>query len=160
MVKYTIRRLIQAIPTLLGITILSFLLMTASPGGPVQFLAFGPKVSPQQRLALAARLGVNDPIPVQYLRWLVGDDWMRVDTDGDGIADLARIIPLDADGDGHPEPPGNNYGILRGDFGDSFFSNRPVLTLIVDKIPATLELGLAALLVSLIIGVPVGVIAA
>ena len=51
------------------------------------------------------------------------------------------LIPLDADGDGQAEPPGTRYGILRGDFGNSFFQKRPVLEIVMDRIPATLELG-------------------
>lgn len=160
MIKYTLRRLIQAIPTFFGITILSFALMYFAPGGPTSALALNPNTSAAERAALAARLGVSDPWPVQYVRWLLGDDWMRVDTDGDGIADTARIIPLDADGDGRPEPPGNRRGILRGDFGTSFFTRQPVIKMITDKIPATLELGFSALVVGLIIGVPVGILAA
>lgn len=160
MVKYTIRRLIQALPTLFGITILSYLLMTAAPGGPVAALTFGQRITPQEREAMAARLGVNDPWPVQYLRWLLGDDWMRWDSDGDGVADGSFLIPLDADGDGEPEPPGTRLGIIRGDFGTSFYARRPVLQVITERIPATLELGLASLLVGLIVGVPIGIIAA
>jgi peptide/nickel transport system permease protein len=160
MVKYTLRRLLQAIPTLFGITILSFALMYFAPGGPTSALAVNPNVNARERAALAARLGVSDPWPIQYLRWLVGDDWMRVDTDGDGVADLSRIIPLDADGDERPEPPGNRYGILRLDFGTSFFTRRPVMSMISEKIPATLELGFAALVVSLILGLPIGILAA
>ena len=161
MLKYTLRRLLQAIPTLFGITVLSYLLMTAAPGGPVAALLFGdPKITPQQREQLAARLGVNDPWPVQYLRWLAGDDWMRWDSDGDGVADHAVLIPLDADGDGVPEPPGTRIGVLRGDFGRSFFAQRPVLDMVLERIPATFELGLTALLVGLVLGVPVGVISA
>jgi peptide/nickel transport system permease protein len=162
MIKYTIRRLIQAVPIFFGITILSYLLMTAAPGGPTSALAMNPRISPQQRQALAARLGVNDPWPVQYLRWLVGDDWLRVDTDGDGLADVnpLGILPLDADGDGRNEPAGQRYGILRGDFGESFFQRKPVMKMIEEKVPATLELGLAALVVSLVIGLPVGIISA
>jgi len=160
MVKYTIRRLVQALPTLFGITLLSYLLMTAAPGGPVASLTFGQRISPQEREALAARMGVNDPWPVQYLRWLLGDDWMRWDSDGDGLADHAVLIPLDADGDGEPEPPGTRRGIIRGDFGTSFYARRPVLEVVVERIPATLELSLAALLVGLVVGVPTGIIAA
>jgi len=161
MVKYTLRRLFQAIPTLFGITVLSYLLMTAAPGGPVAALTFGdPKITPQQREALAARLGVNDPWPVQYLRWLLGDDWMRWDSDGDGVADHAFLIPLDADGDGEPEPPGTRLGVVRGDFGRSFFAQRPVLDMVLERIPATFELGLTALLVGLGGGVAIGVFAA
>jgi peptide/nickel transport system permease protein len=144
MVKYTLRRLIQAIPTFFGITILSYLLMTAAPGGPVGALAFGPKVTPQQRERVAAQLGVNDPWPLQYARWLIGDDWMRFDKDGDGVAN----------------EPGDRLGILRGDFGRSFLQRRPVWDLIVERIPATLELGLASLIIGLVLGIPVGVLAA
>src|SRR5689334_6385815 len=127
MVRYILRRALQAIPTLFGITILSYLLMTAAPGGPVQVLAFGPKVSPQQRERLAAQLGVNDPWIVQYLRWLLGDDWLRWDSNGDGISDHSFLIPLDANNDGEPDDPGVRKGVLRGDFGDSFFARRPAL---------------------------------
>ena len=70
MIKYTLRRLIQAIPTFFGITIFSYLLMAAAPGGPVAALTFDPKITPQQRERVAARLGVNDPLPLQYVRWL------------------------------------------------------------------------------------------
>ena len=160
MIKYTIRRLVQAIPIFFGITLLSYLLMTAAPGGPTSFLAGNPRVSPQQRQALAARLGVNDPWLVQYIRWLAGDDWMRIDNDGDGLADQAFLIPLDADGDGRNEPAGTRKGILRGDFGNSFFQARPVIDIIMEKVPATLELGFAALMVSLVLGLPVGILAA
>jgi peptide/nickel transport system permease protein len=161
MIKYTIRRLAQAIPTLFGITILTYMLMLAAPGGPVAALAFGPTITPQERAALAARLGVNDPLHIQYLRWLLGDDWMRWDSDGDGIADHAVLIPLDADGDGEPEPPGTRLGILRGDFGRSFYQGRrQVLHIVLERIPATLELGVASLLVGLAIGLPVGILAA
>jgi len=160
MLKYTLRRLLQAIPTFFGITIISYLLMTAAPGGPVAALTQDPKISPAQRQILAARLGVNDPWPVQYLRWLLGDTWMRWDSDGDGVADSAFLIPLDADGDGVPESPGDRLGILRGDFGRSFFYRRPVTDLLGERVAATLELGIAALLAGLVLGVPIGIYAA
>ncbi|NDJ60175.1 MAG: ABC transporter permease subunit [Chloroflexi bacterium] len=160
MVKYTLRRLLQGIPTFFGITILSYLLMTAAPGGPVAALTFGPNVSPQDRQQLAARLGVNDPLPIQYLRWLLGDDWMRWDSDGDGIADSSFLIPLDADGDGEPEPPGVRQGVLRGDFGRSFFYRRDVASMIGERVAATMELGASALLLGLSVGVPIGIVAA
>ncbi len=160
MVKYTLRRLIQSIPIFFGITLLSYLLMTAAPGGPTSALSVDPKITVREREALAARLGVSDPWIVQYIRWLTGDDWMRIDNDGDGLADVAYIIPLDADGDGRAEPAGSNRGILRGDFGRSLFQRRPVLQIIMEKVPATFELGMAALVVSLVVGVPVGIMAA
>ncbi len=145
MVKYTLRRLIQAVPTLLGITILSFMLMIAAPGGPETILIGNPRLTAQQREAMAQRMGVNDPWYVQYLRWLVGNDWQMFDLNGDGIA----------------EEPGQRKGILRGDFGFSLTSaRRPVTQIIGERIMPTLELGITSLFFSVIIGVPIGVLAA
>jgi peptide/nickel transport system permease protein len=158
---YILRRLVQAVPTFFGITILSFFLMSLTPGGPIGALAYqSGRTTVEQRQRLEARLGVNDPIPVQYLRWLLGDDWMRRDTTGDGVADWAVLIPLDATGDGEPEPPGTRRGILRGDFGNSFFNNRPVLQVLGERLPATLELSVSALLVGLIVGLAIGILSA
>ncbi|MBK9749702.1 MAG: ABC transporter permease [Chloroflexi bacterium] len=159
-IKYTLRRLIQAIPTFFGITVFSYLLMAAAPGGPVAALTFSPRMTVAQRELVAKRLGVNDPLPVQYLRWLLGDDWMRWDADGDGTADGSFLLQLDVDGDGEPEPPGQNRGILRGDFGDSFFYRRPVIQMLGEKVAATLELGVSSLLFGLVLGVPIGILAA
>ncbi len=161
MVKYIIRRLVQAIPTFFGITLLSYLLMAGTPGGPVAALAFGAGAqNPRQVERLKAQLGVNDPIHIQYLRWLLGDDWMRWDSDGDGVADSAVLIPLDADGDGEPEPPGERLGILRGDFGRSFVFRRPAVDILIERLPATLELGIASLVIGATIGVTIGILAA
>jgi peptide/nickel transport system permease protein len=158
--RYILRRGIQSIPIFFGITLISYLLVWAAPGDPVSRLFFGPNIRPDAKERLAAQLGLNDPVFVQYLRWLLGDDWLRWDVDGDGLADAAFILQVDADGDGEPEPPGTNYGILRGDFGRSFLKRQPALDLIVARLPATLELGLAALVLSLTVGVPVGILSA
>jgi peptide/nickel transport system permease protein len=160
MIRYVIRRLVQSIPIFFGITILSYMLMVAAPGGPLGALVFAnPRITPREQEKLAIRLGVNDPLPVQYLRWLTGDDWMRWDSDGDGVADQAVLIPLYGP-DGEPLPPGDQYGILRGDFGTSFFLRRPVTDLFFERLGATAELGVASLLVGLVIGVPLGILAA
>ena len=162
MFKYITRRLIQSIPTFFGITLFSYLLLWLAPGSVVDRLFFAPNISEATRTRLEAQLGINDPFHIQYIRWLAGDDWLRWDTDGDEIADQAVefIVPLDADGDGEPEPPGDNYGILRGDFGDSFIKKKPVMEVLIERLPATLELGIAALLTAIAIGIPVGVISA
>lgn len=145
MTKHIFRRIIQAIPTLFGITFLSYLIMTAAPGDPVSLLNFGNEDNDAEAVErLKIQLGVNDPWPVQYLRWLIGDDWMFIDADQDGIAD--ERTP--------------RYGILRGDFGRSFRFKRPVMEMIADRIPATLELGVASLVVSLALGIPIGIMAA
>ena len=160
MFRYIIKRTIQAIPLIFGITVLTYLLMTAAPGGPIGAMNFKPTSSPQERARLAARLGVNDPWPVQYLRWLLGDDWMRWDADGDGVADHSFLLPLDADGDGEAEPPGIRHGALRGDFGDSFVARRPVLDILFERLPATLELGIGSLVIGVTVGIVIGILAA
>jgi peptide/nickel transport system permease protein len=158
--RYVIRRLIQSIPIFFGITILAYMLMTAAPGGPVRALAFDPKISAEDREQLATKLGVNDPWPVQYLRWLIGDDWLRWDSDDDGVADQAFLIPLDTDGDGEPEAPGIRKGVLRGDFGRSFVKKRPVLDILLERLPATLELSISSLLIGTSVGILIGLVSA
>lgn len=162
MIKYIIRRLVQSIPTFFGITLFAYLLLWLAPGSVIDRLYFAPNFRAEDRARLEAQLGINDPFHIQYLRWLTGDDWLRWDSDGDGVADRAfeLISPLDADGDGEPEPPGENYGILRGDFGRSFIRKKPVMDVILANLPATLELGVAVILTSLVIGIPVGVLSA
>ena len=162
MFKYLLRRLVQAVPTFFGITLFSYLLLWLAPGTVIDRLFFAPNISAETRARLEAQLGINDPFHIQYLRWLVGDDWLRWDSDGDGVSDGAfeLIAPLDADGDGVAEPPGENYGILRGDFGRSFIRKQPVMKVILTNLPATLELGIASLFTALAIGIPVGVISA
>ena len=74
MTKFIIRRLIQAIPTFFGITLLSYSIMVLAPGNPAMLTQLPPGSTVDDRLLLEERLGVNDPLPIQYLRWLVGDD--------------------------------------------------------------------------------------
>ena len=177
MIKYLARRLLQSIPIFFGITIFSYLLISLAPGGPVEILAFNNRLKPREREELKYILGANDPLPVQYLRWLLGDDWMRWDGDGDGLADSAVFFidlyapqlndngkPLldEETGDTllRPLPPGNRRGIMRGDFGKSVYYKRAALDVLVERLPATLELGATSLLVGLILGVAIGVMAA
>ena len=177
MIKYLARRLLQSIPIFFGVTILSYLLISLAPGGPVEILAFNNRLKPREREELKYILGANDPLPVQYLRWLLGDDWMRWDSDGDGLADSAVFFidlhapqlnssgkPLldEATGDALLRllPPGNRRGIMRGDFGKSVYYKRAAIDVLVERLPATLELGVTSLLVGLILGVAIGIMAA
>ncbi len=67
--RYIIRRLLQAIPLLLLVSIFMFLLIHAIPGGPEQVI-FNAHLTPEGRAALRARFGLDDPLPIQYLKWL------------------------------------------------------------------------------------------
>jgi len=154
MLKFIVRRLIQSIPTFFGITILSYAIIVAAPGDPAAALAFGPRATKAQKVALAEQLGVNDPVYKQYIRWLIGNDWQefrKLDGRGNPV--------LDADGNVIMER-GTQKGVLRGDFGTSFVSKKPAMNVLVEKVPATLELGGFALLFGFLIGIPIGVVAA
>jgi peptide/nickel transport system permease protein len=74
--RYIIRRLLQAIPLLFLLSIFMFTLIHLMPGGPDQVL-FNPHLTPAAREAMRARFGLNDPVPIQYVKWLgralVGD---------------------------------------------------------------------------------------
>lgn len=120
MLTLILRRLGQGLIVLAVVSVLAFLL-SAVIGDPVASI-LGLNALPEDRVALAERLGLNDPWPVRYLDY-VG-------------------------------------GALRGEFGISWANQRPVADLLAERIPATLELALAALVLSLAIGLPVGLYAA
>lgn len=94
--QYILKRVIQAIPLLVLISIAMFLLIHALPGGPEAVL-FNPRLSAVGRAALRARFGLDDPLPVQYLKWisraLVGDFGFSFATNEPVSAVLARRFP-------------------------------------------------------------------
>ena len=144
MIEYFVRRLLQAIPTFFGVTILSFLIMLSAPGDPVAMITFSPNPSSEAINALRRQLGLDQPPLLQYVYWLIGNDWTLIDVDGDGLGDKN----------------GERRGILRGDIGQSIKQRRPVMDLIAQRIPATLRLGVSALILGYVIGVTLGVLAA
>jgi peptide/nickel transport system permease protein len=89
MSKYLIRRLLVAIPSLLGISIVLFTVLALAPGDPFEELATNPNVPPEVRANLRAKFGLDDPVAVRYVRWLgsmLRGDWgfsfvSRVDVD-------------------------------------------------------------------------------
>lgn len=157
MFRYMIRRLLQAIPTLLGISILSFVLVSASPGDPVLQRNFNPKVTAQDIEILRRQLGLDQSPVIQYITWFTGialrsGNMVAALADARtscAYLDLVNLTVCDKGG-----------GIIRGDLGTSLDTREPVWERLVQKMPATLELGVASLLLSLLIGVPLGVLAA
>lgn len=144
MFKYLQRRVIQAIPTFFGVTILSYLVILTAPGDPVAMITFSPRSDKATIDLMRRQLGLDQPPLLQYVYWLAGNDWTTIDIDGDGVG----------------ETPGERRGILRGDFGNSIKQKRPVMDLIAQRIPATLRLGVAALIIGFLMGVVLGVLAA
>ena len=70
MTQYLIRRLLIAIPSLLGISVILFTVLALAPGDPFEELATNPAIPPEVRMALRASLGIDDPVHIRYFRWL------------------------------------------------------------------------------------------
>ena len=143
MTNYTLRRLGQAIPQLFIISIILFMLMQAF-GDPVATLGARTPPKPEDKERLRRMLGLDQPAYVQYITWLVGNDWQKIDMDGDGA----------------PETYGRRKGILRGDLGNSLVTRRPVMEMIGERLPNTLILMVAAELIIIISSLALGLYSA
>ena len=143
MTSYIIRRFLQGIPLLLIISVILFALMM-STGDPVATMGGRRVTRASDYERLKRQLGLDKPIYTQYLYWLVGNTWTKVDVDGDGIADT----------------PGTRLGILRGDFGNSLVNRKPVMQVIGERIPNTLILMLSGELIVILGALIVGVYSA
>jgi peptide/nickel transport system permease protein len=119
--RYIAVRLAQMIPVLFLASIAVWLMVYLIPGDPAIAL-LGPDVSPEQLERARERMGLNQPLPIQYALW------------------VGRVV--------------------QGDLGVSYISSLPVRTMLAQRIPVTLQLTLAALVVALAIAIPLGIIAA
>lgn len=120
MLRYTLKRVLFAIPLLVGLSIVVFAYVRLIPGDPVTAM-LGVQANPDIVARLKAQYGFDRPIVDQYLLWI-----------------------------------GN---VLRGDFGISFRTRLPVAPLIADRMPATIQLMVGGLLVSVVVAVPAGILA-
>lgn len=140
MIQYIVRRIIQAIPLLLVVSFSLFWLAN-NMGDPLITMGRQQRIRAEDRERLMRQFGLDQPMPVQYLYWLIGNDWTKIDSDGDGLAD----------------EPGQRKGILRGDFGISVVTRRPAIDLIMERLPNTLLLmvpvELLVIFLSLLIGI-------
>jgi peptide/nickel transport system permease protein len=116
-----IRRLFQLVLLLFGISFLVFMSMHLAPGDPAAIIG-GPTATKEDLEAIRENLGLNDPVLVQYGRYL--------------------------------------GGVLQGDLGYSFQTKQSVSEAIATRFPNTLNLAIASLIVSIIIGVGAGIISA
>lgn len=121
MTSYLLGRIIQFIPTLLGIYLLTFLMVRVLPGDPAQFLE-GDRGDEQSLAATRARLGIDEPLATQFFIFL-GD-------------------------------------MVRGNFGTSYITSRPVTEMIVEAFPPTVVLAICAMLIAVCVGIPLGIISA
>jgi peptide/nickel transport system permease protein len=127
MLRFIIRRLLQGIPLLIIVSIIIFVLMN-SAADPLATMGGRNVTRAEDRARLSRQLGLDQPLHMQYIYWLIGNDWTKIDLDGDGVA----------------ETPGRRLGVLRGDFGQSIVERRPATAVIMDRLPNTLILMLAA----------------
>jgi peptide/nickel transport system permease protein len=115
------RRLVTVVPTLIGVVIVTFLLTRVLPGDPAVYFA-GPAATPQSIAEIRKTLGLDRPLPEQFLRY---------------IGDLAQ-----------------------GNLGNSLATGQPVVTEIATRLPASAELTLFGLIISMGIAIPLGILAA
>ena len=121
MLTFIARRLLLAVPTLLGVLVVVFLLIYVAPGDPVQEMV-GERADAETIARLRAELRLDDPLPVQFATYA--------------------------------------GGVLRGDLGRSYITNRPILDDLLDRFPNTLQLAGAAMLLAAVLGIGIGVITA
>lgn len=117
-----VERLVGLIPVLLGVSVIVFLMITLTPGDPVEIMLGDARSSPEQEAALRRDMGLDKPIHERFFLFIAN--------------------------------------ALRGEFGLSFFHRRPVIEVIGERLPATIELTLVALILALAIAIPLGVFAA
>jgi peptide/nickel transport system permease protein len=118
---YVLTRVLLAIPTLVGVTLVTFALTYLLPGNPALVKA-GPLATPEHIREMERRMGLDQPVHVQY--------WRHVSA------------------------------LVRGDLGESATTGRPVLQDFLQRVPATLELTLASMVIAIALGIPLGVVAA
>ena len=119
--RYLLQRIWQALPVLIGITIITFTFMEFAPGDAVSGLLLSAEGGSGDLDvdALRARYGLDQPAPVRYFRWM--------------------------------------GQLLQGNFGNRILSGRPVIEEIGFRLPATVQLMIVAVIVSILIGMPLGV---
>lgn len=146
--RYIVRRSLQSFALMWITSLIAFSIYQVAPGGPLQFMDDNPQRTEADALRLARLYGIDRAIPVQYMAWAVGEDWLP-DT------------PEWKSGRCLNNPQSCGRGIIRLDFGRSFsHAGQPVIDLIAERIPATFTLAFAGLVLSIAIGFPLGVISA
>ena len=149
MVIYFAKRLLEMIPTVIGITLISFFIIHLAPGKPTDILSeLNPKITPEAREKLEKYYGLDKPIIVQYGIW------------------IKRLIKIDYD-ESFSTDKRPFWGKIKErlpitihifDFGDSFSTDkRPVWDKIKERLPITILINVLSLILVILIAVPIGV---
>lgn len=147
MFAYIVRRLLLVIPTLIGIMVLNFVIVQAAPGGPVEQL-----MAQLKGTATSATARVSGP---QSDLGSAGESRASRGLEPELIAELEAQFGFD-------KPPVERFFKMMGDyarfdFGESFFRDRDVIDLVIDKMPVSISLGLWTTLLVYLISIPLGI---
>ncbi len=177
MTGYLVRRIIQMIFVVFAVAVFTYFLFSIAPGGPLTGLRqSAQRLTPQDIARIRAQYELDLYWPVRFSRWLVGFPQGPIVVNGQ---ELFANVPVGCylpDGDTgncldfmylseipqvHPAVK-SSKGVLRGDFGLSTVVSigRPAIDLFASRIGPTLELMVSALLLSLLVGIPIGIISA
>jgi peptide/nickel transport system permease protein len=153
MLKYIIRRSLEAIPVLIGISFVCFAVMYLAGGNPAGRFAQNPRVTQEQIAAFKHKWGLDQPWPVQYCKWLgaCGDKPFLINALPGGTLQVAGL---------KIEMPGGDNGVLHGDFGLSINDGRPVSEVISERAMPTLILAGTAWVIWIVLAFITGVYAA
>lgn len=161
MIRFIVRRLLEAIPVLIMTSLIIYGILLIAPGGPEARFAQNPRITAEQVAAFRHRWGLDEPIPIQYCRWA---GLCNPDVAGEV---LGILPPPAAFLSSHNLPNlfpaflgGGDNGILHGDFGFSIQDGRPVSEVIGARIPATIILAGTAWILWVVIAFLTGMYAA
>jgi peptide/nickel transport system permease protein len=120
--QYVVKRLLQALPLMIGVSMIGFAMMHLAPGGPLAVYTLNPTITAQDIERIKHVFGLDQPIYIQYLKWA--------------------------------------YGMFTGNWGYTFFGGRPVLNVIMERVPATILLMGSGMSIAIIIGLLIGILGA
>lgn len=177
MLAYIFRRLLLMIPTVIGITLVVFFVMALAPGGVAAHLEQeGQGMRPEEQRALREyynqRYGLDDPLYLQYLRWLnnvlpIGfytiqqDDAASPNSAPDADTNAGTgDADANADASADDAGPSTGFGFKWPDLGRSFTRNQPVTQVVAEALPITVLLNAIAIPITYIIAIIAGVYAA
>jgi len=120
--RYILRRVLIAVPTIIVISFVVYAILALAPTDPLSQFGADPRVPPEVRATIRTSLGLDDPWPVRYVKWV--------------------------------------SALGRGDFGISFMSHSPVMSLIQQRLPNTLAVVGVAYVIGVVLAIPIGMISA
>jgi peptide/nickel transport system permease protein len=120
--QFIVKRLLQAIPLLIGVSLIGFAMMHLAPGGPLAVYTLNPTITAQDIERIKHVFGLDQPVYIQYVKWAAG--------------------------------------MFTGNWGNTFFGGRPVLNVIMERMPATFLLMGCGMSVAMIVGMLIGILGA